>query len=127
MLNFNGTRPAAVPLISNGRAFKFTTGSLYAVGVDEIGPVSDAFALEQNYPNPFNATTQIRFTLPTRRHVAIEIFNVLGQRIAILADADFEAGNHAVTWEATDAKSGIYFYRIGASEQTVTRRMILLK
>lgn len=126
-LNFNGTRPAGAAIVTNGRAVKFTTGSLYMVGADDGGRVPGEFAISQNYPNPFNASTRIAFSVPIAQHVTIDVFNVLGQRIATLADGDFEAGDHSILWDAKDGTSGIYFYRLATSDQVFTRKMTLLK
>ena len=85
------------------------------------------FALAQNYPNPFNPSTTIEFALPEKAHVTLEIFNLLGQKVATIADGEFAAGVHAVTWQAENASSGIYFYRLNAGSEAITRKMALLK
>jgi len=126
-INFNGTRPAGAAQVSSGRAVKFTTGSLYMVGADDDGIVPGKFAVGQNYPNPFNGATQIEFSLPSRQRVTIDIFNILGQRITTLADREFDAGSHTVSWNAVDVTSGIYFYRLATLEGMITKRMTLLK
>jgi hypothetical protein len=126
-INFNGVRPPAIPLITNGGVFKFTTGSLYNVDADEGKMIPSSLALQQNYPNPFNATTQIGFGLPAGGHVKLEVLNILGQRVAVLADGEFEAGNHSVSWKAAEASSGIYFYRLETSDNVINKRMTLLK
>jgi Secretion system C-terminal sorting domain len=86
-----------------------------------------ALDLAQNFPNPFNPTTTISFALPEKASVRLEIFNLLGQRVAILADREFTAGNHSLTWEAANAPSGIYFYRLNAGKESITRKMLLMK
>ena len=96
------------------------------------GSLPDHFELTQNYPNPFNPTTEIAFSLPEARHVTLEIYNVLGQRVATLVNEFREAGPHLVPWDATDAEghsvaSGIYLYRLQAGSLTTTRKMLLLK
>ncbi len=85
------------------------------------------FALEQNYPNPFNPTTNISFTLPQNTHVKLEVFNILGRQVEILANDEFSAGRHTVTWDASDVSTGMYFFSIKAGEYKQTRKMILLK
>jgi hypothetical protein len=72
------------------------------------------FVLYQNYPNPFNPSSTIQFGLPTRSIVTLEVFNLLGQKIAVLASGVYEAGNQQVVWKPQDA-TGIYFYRIVAT------------
>lgn len=97
------------------------------------GPaVPIVYALNQNYPNPFNPATEIKYSIPEAGHVKISIFNVLGQNVRNLVDEDKSVGDYSVVWNGKDAygetvASGIYFYRIKASEFTETRRMLLLK
>ena len=85
------------------------------------------FQLQQNYPNPFNASTRFSFSLPARSHVALEIFDILGERIAVLIDKDLPAGNHGLTWRADKLASGLYIYRLSAGKTTKSGKMILLK
>ncbi|UCC80764.1 MAG: T9SS type A sorting domain-containing protein [Candidatus Zixiibacteriota bacterium] len=97
---------------------------------DENLPVT--FELRQNYPNPFNARTRIEFVLGEQSAVELLVYNITGEKIVTLADAEFEAGLHGVTWDGQDSygrrvSSGIYFYRISAGNNTVTRKMLLMK
>jgi len=85
------------------------------------------FALRQNYPNPFNATTVITYQLPTNSHVALEVYNLLGRRLATLVDERQEAGYRSVVWDASEVSSGLYFYKLTAGEFIETRRMMLVK
>ena len=89
------------------------------------------FALGQNYPNPFNPSTVIPYQIPTATHVRLEVFNVLGQRLATLVDAEQAAGAHTTTWTATDATgqavgAGVYIYRLVSGSATTSRRMVLI-
>ena len=89
------------------------------------------FALGQNYPNPFNPSTVIPYQLPTATHVRLDVFNVLGQHVATLVDAERPAGFHAAQWAATDATgqaaaAGVYFYRLRGAAVELTRRMVLI-
>ena len=89
------------------------------------------FALGQNYPNPFNPSTVIPYQIPTAAHVRLEVFNVLGQRIATLVDAEQAAGAHTAQWTATDAAgqavgAGVYIYRLSSGGATVSKRMVLI-
>ncbi len=87
----------------------------------------DRFALEQNYPNPFNPVTDIQFSLPEPANVRLDVFNVLGQKVATLLDENLPAGYHRVEWDAGSYASGVYLYRIQAGTFTDTRKMVLLK
>ena len=83
--------------------------------------------LAQNYPNPFNPSTQIRFALPEASDVQLEVFNMLGQRVAMLASGQYPAGWHTVSLDAGDWSSGVYLYRLRAGSQLSQRQMILVK
>ncbi len=90
------------------------------------------FRLLQNYPNPFNPTTTIAYELPVRSQIKVEIFDLLGKKIATLYDAEQSAGTHHVVWDSKTeqgslAGSGIYFYKVSTSEFSKTRKMILMK
>jgi hypothetical protein len=83
--------------------------------------------LAQNYPNPFNPSTVIEFALPRAGHVKLEVFNILGQRAALLIDGPMTAGVHQVEFDAAKAPSGIYFYRLATETKSLTKKMILIK
>ncbi len=85
------------------------------------------FALNQNYPNPFNPTTTIRYSIPNPSHIALSVFNTLGQKVAELVDADKESGVYNVTFDASGFASGVYFYRMQAGSYVDTKKLILLK
>ncbi len=90
------------------------------------------FALYQNYPNPFNPGTSISFYLPEHSRVNLTVYNILGEKVKTLADGEFEAGSHAITWDGTSqagsgVASGIYFYKMTAGDKSVTKKMSLLK
>jgi hypothetical protein len=96
------------------------------------GATPAAFKLHQNCPNPFNPTTEITYDLPVDCHVTLEVYNVIGQRVATLVNEFQEAGNKVVRWDSRDAKglaetSGIYFYRLQAGDFTAVKKMVLLK
>ncbi len=87
--------------------------------------------LGPNYPNPFNPATIIPYELPTPGHVRLEVFNLVGQRIATLVDGPHPAGYHTARWQATDAAgravaAGIYLYRLRGEGVSLTGRMVLV-
>ena len=86
-----------------------------------------SFELSQNYPNPFNPSTNISFALPTKSNVRLEIFNLLGQKVANLVQGEMEAGYHEIAWNAGKTPSGVYFYRLISGDKSLTRKMMLLK
>ncbi len=85
------------------------------------------FKLYPSYPNPFNSTTQLRFELSKPSHVELSIVNTLGRRTAVLADEDYAAGFHAVSWDASGLASGVYFAQLRAGDQTRVVKMVLMK
>ena len=92
-----------------------------------------SYSLSQNYPNPFNPSTTINFSLPAAGQAKIEIFNLLGQVVAIPFDGMADAGETKVIWDGRTmsgetAASGIYLYRLTAdNKQIETKKMTLLK
>jgi hypothetical protein len=96
--------------------------------IDEVpGVLPKSYVLSQNYPNPFNPSTVIRYELPVQSRVALKVFNVLGQEVATLVDELQEPGYKSVVWNAREAPSGIYFYRVQTSGFSETRKLILLR
>jgi hypothetical protein len=83
--------------------------------------------LGQNYPNPFNPSTNIPFELSKSSVVNIEIFNLLGQKVATLTNELYSAGRHTIAWNATNYSSGIYFYRLTAGDVIQTKKLMLIK
>ena len=89
--------------------------------------VPTSFALDQNYPNPFNPQTTIPFDLSETTHVTMAVYDLLGREVGRLVDGMLQAGQHQVTWDASDNPSGTYLVRLEAAGQTMMRTMILLK
>ena len=94
---------------------------------DDPKSMPSEFALSGNYPNPFNASTAISYELPTDTHVKLEIYNLFGQKVATVVDGQQEAGYRSVTWEDSEAASGVYFYKLTAGDFTEVKRMTLLR
>lgn len=89
--------------------------------------VPAALALEQNYPNPFNPSTKIRYSLPASMKVSLEVFDLLGRRVATLVNGEMPAGAHEARFDARRLASGAYVYRLTAGKQILTKRMYLVK
>jgi hypothetical protein len=86
-----------------------------------------AFVLTQNFPNPFNPVTTFRYAIPQAGHVRLEVYDVLGRRVARVVNQEQAAGWHDVRWDAGRLPSGLYFYRIEVGAATGTRTMMLLQ
>ena len=91
----------------------------------EIAP--SVFSLSQNYPNPFNPNTTIKYSIPLSSNVVIKVFNVLGDEVTTLVDAQKQAGTYELTFNAENLSSGVYFYQLKAGTFIETKRMILIK
>ncbi len=95
--------------------------------------VPASFALEQNYPNPFNPTTTIEYNLNAASKVTLTIYNALGQVVNILVNTETQkAGSYSIQWNGRDGSgrfvsSGLYFYRLDSDNQTMSKKMLLLK
>lgn len=90
------------------------------------------FSLSQNYPNPFNPTTEISFDVPTKSHVTLKVYNLLGHEVTTLVDEDVVVGSHKTSWDGRDRSgsevaTGIYFYKMVAGDFVETRKMMLLR
>ncbi len=116
---------------ADGRVCFFQGGIVSsAAGVSTSTPQTDLlthFSLEQNYPNPFNSTTTIRYYLPYKANVLLEVYNVMGQRVAVLADGKEPRGERTVRWDAGHLASGIYLYRLRTDGFREVRKALLLR
>lgn len=113
-----------------GGIFKFTQET----GVEAVdrGHTENAPFCVSNFPNPFNTTTQIAYRIPTTSHVALKIFDTSGRLISVLVDDQEQAGYHQITWNGTnrygtEVGSGIYYIKMQAEKQIVTRKVMLIK
>ncbi len=99
--------------------------------IEDIRQLSDnipsKLSLNQNYPNPFNASTVIGFGLSNTTQVNLDIFDILGNKVASLVNQEMPAGYYQITWQAGDVSSGLYFYRLSANGINETKRMLLIK
>ena len=89
--------------------------------------IPDKYQLYSAFPNPFNSITTIRYGLPTRSHVTLVVYNLMGQQVASLVDGYQQPGFHSAFLNATDIPSGLYFVRLEASGQLFTRKVMLIR
>lgn len=89
--------------------------------------IPTVFSLSQNYPNPFNPTTVVRYGLPKDARVSLEVYNVLGQKVAVVVNEEQKAGFYEVSVNAIQWSSGVYFYRLTAGDFIETKKMQLLR
>ncbi|MBU1653063.1 T9SS type A sorting domain-containing protein, partial [bacterium] len=108
-----------------GSAYVYS--DLIPVEPEDIPGQISRFILHQNYPNPFNSQTCISFYLPAATSVLLEVFDLNGRRVSILADGEYHAGGWSVNWDADHLASGIYLYHFATENFSYTRKMVLLK
>ena len=99
---------------------------------ESIATPAMPLALEQNVPNPFNPSTQISYYLPEAMDVRLEIYDISGRRVALLADGQQPKGWQVALWDGTDTgsrsvASGVYFYRLRAGKEVISKKMVLLR
>jgi len=87
-----------------------------------------SFELIGNYPNPFNPTTNIQFRVANASHIRVDVFDVLGRKVATLTDQPYESGSHQIQWNASSISSGQYIYRMEADGKIIgAKSMVLIK
>ncbi len=129
-----------------GRPYRFDTGASYQnydyilanwagglTGIDdEPDLLARPFNLTQNQPNPFNPSTQIRFSLARDGHVSLKVYDAAGRHVRTLVDDTRASSEYTVTWDGRDdhgaaVAAGVYLYKLQTSDETQTRRMVLVK
>jgi hypothetical protein len=103
-----------------------TTHTATAIG-DKTDVIVHEFSLKQNYPNPFNPTTTIAYSVASASHLSIEVFDLLGKKVATLMDGKQNPGVYEVTFDAHSLTSGVYFYKMQAGDFVQLRKMLVVK
>ncbi len=93
----------------------------------EFSDIPEVVTLSQNYPNPFNPSTTITYTVPEEMRVRLEVYDILGRRVATLVDQNQNAGRYKVQFDMRPYASGVYLYRIVTGESTLVKKMTLIK
>jgi len=99
---------------------------------EDNAPVPVEYILQQNYPNPFNPSTTINYSLPTSGLVSLNVYDLLGRKVASLVSTEQSAGQHSATWNGKNTSgnavpSGIYLYSLSVGNYKSTKKMILMK
>ncbi|MFH0990579.1 MAG: T9SS type A sorting domain-containing protein [bacterium] len=95
--------------------------------VEQVNTVPTSFALEQNFPNPFNPSTRIAYSIMKNSQVKLEVFDLLGRQVATLVNESQKPGEYAVSFDGSGLTSGFYIYKLSTAEQTVSKKMMLIK
>ena len=117
--NGNGAGAGAAYLVS-------LSGSVSIVAVEPLPSAGQAFHLQQNYPNPFGSITTIPIQVATPAHVRLDVYDVLGRRVARLIDEYKATGVHEVAFKRGQLASGIYFARVTDGSEVQFMKMILV-
>ena len=99
---------------------------------DDVWFGPESYTLNQNYPNPFNPVTQISFDAGVSGDVSIIVYDILGNKVKTIMSGFVTPGNYVASWDATDesgnnVSSGVYIYSLISPEQTISKRMLLVK
>ncbi len=89
--------------------------------------VITGYNLMQNYPNPFNPTTTITFAVPNQSKVKLNVYNIIGEKVAELVNREMSAGYHSISFDASSLGSGVYFYRLTSGSYSETKKLVFLK
>ena len=89
--------------------------------------VPSDFIISEAYPNPFNPTTQMSLTLNTAADVVVNVFNMNGQLVDVLANGQMSSGSYSFTWDGTNASSGVYFIKTQVGSEIHSQKIMLLK
>lgn len=127
-------KAVAVTMLENGLTgevlnggWRYQANAVWKAQVAEAIMIPGNFSLAQNYPNPFNPSTVIKYGLPRDAKVALEVFDMLGRRVAVLVDSPQLAGYHEVVFQNPALPSGLYFYRLQAGTFVQTNKMVILR
>jgi Secretion system C-terminal sorting domain len=101
--------------------------SITAIKKAPDNSIPSHFALMQNYPNPFNPSTEIEYALPHSSYIELNVYNVLGSKVATLVSGTKAAGDYTVNFNASNLSSGVYIYQLKTGSSIISRKMILMK
>ncbi|MBN8568670.1 MAG: T9SS type A sorting domain-containing protein [Ignavibacteria bacterium] len=117
---YNGTGNANV---------NYNGEDLVMVGVNGNSQTAKDYSLSQNYPNPFNPSTSIKYLIPVSGFVTLKVYDILGNEVASLVNANQNAGQYSVDFNTSNLNlsSGVYFYKLSTGNFTDVKKMSLIK
>ena len=86
-----------------------------------------SYVLYQNIPNPFKDNTEIRFFLPKETNIIIDVYNIVGEKVAEIASGTYIQGAHKIEFNSSNLNQGSYFYKLRTADYSGTRSMIILR
>ena len=87
----------------------------------------DKYTLTQNYPNPFNPVTEISYSVPFSSPISLKVYDLLGAEVSTVVDKIQDAGFYTAQFDGSHLPSGVYFYKLSSNDQTLTKKLILMK
>ncbi len=120
-------QPLSLTNLREGNGFTYQTDAFTVVDLSGIETIPDEFYLSNAYPNPFNNVTALRYGVPQKSHISVEIFDLSGRLVKSLIDGERKAGAYSSTWKALDQSSGVYLVRMKAESFETTRKLMLVK
>ena len=108
------------------RAWCVVLGILYSGGIQTV-EIPNTFRLYQNYPNPFNPVTKIKFGLPKNDNIKLTVYDALGREVAVLVNEYKTANTYEVEFDGTNLSTGVYFYKLEATDYFNVKKMLILK
>jgi hypothetical protein len=106
--------------------YKYALGDPLGVAKSDVSKLQ-VFSIGQNFPNPFNPKTNFDLRISRPTIVSLKVFDLAGKDVATLVNQRLSSGVYQVTWDASKAPSGIYFYRFATEETIETGKMVLIK
>jgi len=101
---------------------------IYSNGIEVENNLSlNEYCLFQNYPNPFNPTTKLTYSIPEKGFVTLDVYDLLGKKIAALVNEEKEEGRYEVSFDASNLSSGVYVYNLKSGSFSSVKKMLLLK
>ncbi|MGA2669762.1 MAG: T9SS type A sorting domain-containing protein [Ignavibacteria bacterium] len=111
---------------AHGRIWYTLVNNLVGI-INEENQIPKEFMLYQNYPNPFNYETIIKYQINEKNYVRLIIYDVSGHEISVLVNSLQNPGSYKIVWNSKNFSSGIYFYSIKYGNNTLTKKMVLIK
>jgi len=120
-------KPMPVKAKTAGSRYQLVVTPAISIHTEPDPGIPSAIELEQNYPNPFNPATTIQFGVPTQGEVRLEVFDMLGRKVAELLNGPMQPGRYSVRFDASALSSGVYIYRLQTGSKSLTQKMTLIK
>jgi len=117
----------AVTGVALEEKLRYQANAVWVAGLSVAKEIPENYSLQQNYPNPFNPSTLIKYGLPGDAKVDLHVYNLLGQRVAVIVDEQQKAGYHEVVFQNQALPSGVYFYRLHAGSFVQTKKMLIVR